>query len=124
MNAEGSQLAQVRPGVTTAVTAYSNPVPPSGRGMNAEVTLIVIANTTASPAKASVFHHNAGATHDQSHALFYQKTIPANDTMIIAIPSPNSGIAVKPGGTIGVQTDTASALTFSLYGVTQQVPTR
>lgn len=121
MNAEGSRLAQVRPGVTTAVLGYANPQT-GGRGLNLEITLIVVCNTTAAPAAFSIYHDDAGSTYSQATALYYGKVLAANDTVLIAIPSQNSGIAVKPGGNIGVQSSVASALNFTIYGVTQQVP--
>lgn len=118
MNAEGSQLAQIRPSGTAAVLAYAN-----GR-LNAEITLIVVCNTTASPVNFSIFHDNDGTTFDQSTALYYAKSLAANDTALLPFHSPNAGLAVRPSGNIGVQTSTANALNFTLYGVTQQIPTR
>lgn len=125
MNAEGSQLAQVQPSGTAAVLGYSNPaVASGGRGLNAEVTLIVVCNTTASPVNFSIFHDKDGTTYDQSTALYYAKALAANDTLLIPFHAPNAGLAVRSGGNIGVQSSVANALTFTLYGVTQQVPTR
>jgi len=124
MNGESTQLAQVRPAGTTAVLGYENPVPPQGRGLNTEITLVVVCNTTGSAANFSVYHDNDGDTFDQTTALYYGKSLAANETLFLSIPSPNSGVAVKAGGKIGVQSSVANALTFSLYGITQQVPTR
>jgi hypothetical protein len=124
MNAEGSQLAQVRPSGVTAVVGYSNPIAAAGgrRGLNAEITLIAVCNTTAAPAAFSLFHDDDGTVFSQATALYYGKSLAANDTALIAIPSPNSGFAMKPGASFGVQSSVASALTFTFYGVTQQVP--
>jgi len=125
MNGESTQLAQVRPNATAAVTAWTNPIPAQGRGLNAEITLIVVCNTSAESANFSLFHDNAGTEiFNEATALYFGKAVAAGESMFIAIPSPNSGVAVKSGGQIGVQTSVADALTFTFYGITQQVPTR
>jgi len=125
MNGANTLLAQTRPNATTAVLAWNSPPVQQGRGLNAEITLIVVCNTTGSAANFSIFHDDGGGSvFDQTTALYYAKSLAANDTLFLSIPSANSGVAIKAGGQIGVQTSVANALTFSLYGITQQVPTR
>lgn len=121
MNAEGKLLSQMRPSGTTAVQAYQSPPAAASKGLRTEITFIVICNTTASPASFSLYHHDSGTTYDQTTALFYAVIVPANTTTLIETQTTNGGIAIKPGGTVGIQTSVASALTFSLYGVTQQL---
>lgn len=118
-NAPASQLAQTRPANTTAATAFTAVA-------RTEITLIVIANTTASAATARLFHDDDGTTYDQTTALLYDVTVPANSSLFITAETLGSGLTVNnsksPGvaaGTIGVRTGTNNALTFTLYGVVQ-----
>lgn len=114
-----SQLAQTRPGSTTAATAFTAVA-------RTEITLIVIANTTAAAARARVFHDDDGTTYDQTTAILYDVVVPANSSLFIAAETLGAGLTVNnsksPGvaaGTIGVRTDTNDALTFTLYGIVQ-----
>jgi len=101
------QLAQSRPATTSAVSILNNARP-------WEVDLIVICNTTNQPADFSIFHDADGTTYDQSTALVYQAAINPNDTVH---HEPKIPIAnVDGNGNLAVQTDTAIALTFSVYG--------
>ena len=112
--ASGSQLAQSRPSGTSAVSVFTATIA-------TEITRIVISNTTGSAANASLFHDDDGSTFDQTTALMYAVSIPANSTTMIESGGAGSGFHVKPSGQIGVQTGTGSALTFTLYGITEQV---
>jgi hypothetical protein len=112
--ASGSQLAQSRPSGTSAVSVFT-------ASMVTEVTKIVIANTTGSAADAYIFHDDDGSTFDQSTALIYNKSVPANDYITLEAGAIGGGLFVSDGGEIGVQTDTGSALTFTLYGITQDI---
>ncbi len=112
MNAQGSLLAQVRPSGTSAVTGFT------AENLLTELTLIVICNTTGSAANFSIFHDDDGTTFDQSTALVYAKSLAANTYEVVRIASPSSGIMIQPGGSVGVQSGTGNALTFSIYGLT------
>ncbi len=112
--AAGSQLAQSRPAGTSAVSAFTASVA-------TEITRIVIANTTSSSANASLFHDDNGSTFDQTTALLYAVAIPANSTTIIESSGLGSGFHMAADGQIGVQTGTGSALTFTIYGITEIV---
>ena len=102
------QLGQARPGVPgTPVTIY-NPA----AGVETRVSSLVIANTTGSSAKYRVFHDDNGSTFDQTTALYYDVALDANRTIILA---PRIDMADDTGN-IGVDSDVASALTFTLYG--------
>lgn len=107
MALQEKQLGQSRPSGTSAVSIY-NPA----SGVTAIIKNIVICNTTGSPAKFSVYHHEAGTTYDQSTALCYQVDIQKNQTITI-----DSFMAMhNSSGHLAVQSDTGNALTFTVYG--------
>lgn len=114
MNAQGAQFAQLRPGGTTAVTLFTADV-------LTEITRLIACNTTGSPVACRIFHDDDGTTYDQGSALYYDKVIPANDSLDLAAGGhENGGLHVDAGGSIGVRTATSSALTFTAYGVTSK----
>ena len=114
MFASGSQLAQSRPADSTATTAFTASIP-------TEITRIVVCNTTGTGADYSIFHDDDGTTYDQGTALFYEVTVAANSTDLIDFGGMGGGIHVRKGGSVGVKTGTGSAITFTLYGITQSV---
>jgi len=116
--AKGSLLAQVAPANTTAATAYTCGDVPT------EITRILVCNTTAVAAAARIFHDDAAASYVAGTALWYDKNIPANETVELTSPSVGAGIHLKKSGTIGVRTGTANALTFSIYGITATLAQR
>lgn len=101
-------LAQSRPAGTGAVSLYS----PSTNHY-AMFKYIVIANTTALAANASVFLHASGTTYDQTTALLYAKAIAANASEFIDFAD---GIEIADAANVGIQTGTGNALTFTLMG--------
>lgn len=101
-------LAQARPTNTSTATLYS---PPTNR--RAKVSKIMIANTTASPAAASIFADVDGTTFDQTTAILYAKSIAANDSETIDF---DDGMELADAGTIGCQSGTSSALTYTVLG--------
>lgn len=111
--ASGSQLAQARPAGTSAVALYT-------ATMRTEATLLVIANTTGTAAAYSVYHDDDGTTYDATTALAEAVSLAANATVyLLASPAPGCGLVVRSGGTLAIKTGTGSALTFTLYGVTE-----
>jgi hypothetical protein len=114
MNTSGFQIAQIRPSGTTAVEAYT-------ASIVTEIRKIAICNTTGSAALFSLFHDDDGSTFDETTALHYQQTVPPKTTITIDADMEAGGISVKVGGQIGVQTDTANAFTFTMYGRTAEV---
>ena len=110
MFASGSQLAQTRPANTSTATAYT-------AKKQTEVTRFVICNTTGTASTFSLYHDDDGSTYDQTTALVYSASIAANTTQFIDFFGAGSGIFVTANGTIGIQSGTSSALTFSIYGV-------
>lgn len=109
----GSQLAQSRPSGTTATSIYT-------ATLRTEITVISICNTTANTAKFGIFHDDDGSTFDQTTALHYTQDIPSYTTVYLNAES-LGGITIAPDGQLGIQTDTASALTFTVYGVTEEI---
>lgn len=101
-------LAQSRPSGTSAASIYSPP-----DNFYALVYSIVIANVTGSAANASVFLDPDGTTYDQTTALLYAKSIPANDSEFIEL---TVGLEIDAAANIAVQTGTGDALTFTLMG--------
>lgn len=107
--AAGLQIAQNRPAGTSAISVYT-------AALRTEVTTIAICNTTASAARFSLYHDDDGSTFDATTALNFDQEIAGKSTVYIQSESVGTGVIVAIGGQIGVQTDTANALTFSVYG--------
>lgn len=102
---EATQLAQSRPSDTSATWVYQP-------DRLATIETIYICNTTGSPASASIFLGWNSDTYDQTTALMYAVPIPANSTTIIDQQS----LPMTSESNLAVQTGTANALTFSIYG--------
>jgi hypothetical protein len=111
--ASGSQLTQSRPSGTSAVTLFT-------ATLGTEVTSLVLANTTGSAATYSIYHDNAGTTYSEATALVFGASLAANTTVtLFASPSPGCGLTISSGGSVGVKSGTGSAITYTLYGVTE-----
>lgn len=118
-NASATLLAQY-----TASDALANTVF-TAAGVQVEVTRVVVCNTSASPVAFSIFHDNTGsATHDATTALYFGKSLAANDSFTLEITGPNGGIHIKSGGTIGFTDASSGDLTLSLYGISQSIAGR
>ena len=100
-------LGQTRPGNTTAAAGYTAVV-------QTEITSVLVCNTSSSSAKFRLFHDEGGSSYDQTNALFYDAVIAAGQT--VSIHAEEHGLGLEAADTLGVRTDTASALTFSIYG--------
>lgn len=101
-------LGQLRPADTNAASLYS-PASPAKRAI---VRTIIVANNTGSAATFRIFHDNDGTTYDQSTALYYGKSVAANDTHKIETYI----VMDDTSGNLAVRTGTANALTFTAYG--------
>lgn len=113
-NASATLLAQYTAADAVANTVYT------AQGLQAEITRVIVCNTSASPVAFSLFHDNSGSvTHDATTALYFGKSVAANDSFTLEITGPNGGIHIKSGGTIGFADDSGGDLTLSLYGITQ-----
>lgn len=109
--AAGSLLAQSRPSGTTAATLFTATMP-------TEITSIVVCNTSAAAATFRICHDDDGTTYDQTTALYYDANINAGETMWLSGGFIGGGMHMAKDGTLGIRTNTASALTFSAYGIT------
>lgn len=116
MLAVGGLVGQIAPTDTSAVTAYEQELLPV-----LEVTSICVCNTTGTAATFRLFHDVGGSTYAASNALYYDKSVPANDSIWIRAESMGAGISLAKGDTLGVRSGTANALTFSVYGAGAQV---
>lgn len=115
MIASGYQIAQVNPSGTAAVSALAGLA-----RKDITVTRIVVANVTGAAAAYSIYHDDDGATFSTATALFYAVSLGANSTEMIEFPLNaygSGGIIIPRAGHLGVQTDTGSSLTFTVYGI-------
>jgi len=104
-------LAQIRPSGTGATTAYTKPA----KNL-ATVNSIAVCNTTGGTVNYSVYVCINGTTYDQTTAIAYASPIVANATYIIDLPFTLD----TTNGTVGVQTSSANALTFTLIGTIKE----
>lgn len=105
-------LAQTRPSGTSAVSAYS-----PGTRVKTFIHKIIICNTTSSAAAFSIFLDEDGTTYDQTTALYYAVNINANDTVELFSYQKDHWLPMNSSaGNLAVQTDTGSALTFTIIG--------
>ena len=121
-HAQGELLAQIRPGVTTPVLAFT------ASNLRTEITLMTVAIDPAGPANVNIaiYHDDEGTgTYDMTTLIgSEQRTNQTQNTFVFQAQHPGSGILVKPGGQIAVQTDNIDDVNFSLYGVTESLAER
>lgn len=102
------QLAQERPGTTSATAVYS----PSGkRGI---ITWMTICNTTGTAATFVLHHDDDGAVSGSSQKLFGPISVAANTTW--TPPGGRCFIPVADGGNIIFTQGTSASLCITLYG--------
>jgi|DEB0MinimDraft_10_1074344.scaffolds.fasta_scaffold00964_2 hypothetical protein len=111
MFAKGSILGQSRPTDTSTATLFTATVP-------TEITSIAVCNTSGAPATCRIHHDQNGTTYATGNALYYDKSIGANDTLWIDSGGLGSGLHLEANDSIGIQTGTADTLTFTMYGIT------
>jgi len=109
-------VAQLAPANTSTATLYTQSNLPS-----LEVSSICVCNTTGTAATFRLHHDVNGTTYAAGNALYYDKSVPANDSIWIKAESMGAGISLGEGDSLGVQSGTANALTFSVYGTGAQV---
>jgi len=103
------QLGQLRPANTTAASIYQTPA-----STTTIITNLTVTNTTAATAKFRVFHDDNGSTYDETTALAWDVQVAPGEAYII---SKVGWLMNDASGNLAVRTDTASALTFTAYGV-------
>ena len=109
-----SQIAQVEPVTTGAVVAYS-------ANLHTEITKIIVANTSNTSRTFRIFHDDDGANYSTNCALFYDVYIAPNASIFMDTDARGGGISVSRNGTIGARSPATAVLTFSIYGITQEV---
>lgn len=114
MRVSAAQIAQVRPANTTAATAFTATI-------KTEVTSIIVSNTSGATAKCRIFHDDDGSTYDETTSLYWDVTVNADSTFEISAGVDGAGFTIGENGTLGVRTSVASALTFTVYGITQNI---
>lgn len=102
------QLGQGRYNNTTNNTVYTVPA-----STTAQFTSIRVANTTSSAITVRIFATPSGGTSDQTTAIVYDFTIPANDYHEF-IEKP---IILEAAGTLVFQNGTANAGTITISGL-------
>lgn len=102
-----NQLGQARPSDTNPLSIYS-----PANNVTGIVKMIRIVNTTGAAATYRMFHDKNGTTYDESTALEWDKSIAANSSEQI-----DCFVPVKSTGNLAIRSGTASALTFTVYGV-------
>jgi len=98
----------LRPANTTAASLYS-PIAPVKRWI---AKTLRVCNTSGSGATFRIFYSKAGTIYDETTAQFWDHPIAADTT--VDITSFMAGASTS--GNVGVRTNTANALTFSLFG--------
>jgi len=100
-------IGQARPTNTTATSLYT-----VATDITVIVKTIVIANTSGSTAKYRLFHDESGTTYNETTALSWDVEVASGEKEVVNLfVCSNSASA-----TFGVRTNTASALTFTMYG--------
>lgn len=100
------ELGQSRPSGTAAASIYQ----PDSKGF---IDSVFVTNVGSTSASFSIYLDADGTTYDQSTALYYQQNINAGTTVELWF---EKGIPITNSGNLAVQTDTANAITFSVYG--------
>lgn len=107
MQLQEKQLGQLRPANTTAASLYSPGANVTGIAKN-----LIVCNLTAIEATFRVFVDDDGTTFDETTALFFDVPLLGNTTVLIDMYAAMN----NPAGNLAVQTGTASALNFTLFG--------
>ena len=125
-HAQGELLAQVRPGVTTPIEAYSSDQ------LRTEITLILavidpsVVLGTPGQTDIAIYHDDSGSsTFDQSTILWSETRLQLlQEPIVFQAQHPGSGITVDANGQIAVETADADDVTFLLYGITETLAER
>lgn len=107
----GTVLAQVRPSDTSNTQVYS-----PASGITAEITRVLVVNTSNGNDTFSIFLHRTGTTYDESTALFWDETLNSDTTREIE----GSWWLDDPDGNLAVNAGTGNAVTFTFFGIEHQ----
>jgi len=108
MALQEKQLAQRRDNDTSTHSLYS-----PGASTTTIVREIIFCNTSGSGATFRLFLDDDGSTYDQTTALFYDMSVPADQAYSISgfFPMNNSS------GNLAYSQNTANAFTITVFGV-------
>jgi len=98
-------LAQIRENSTNPALLYQ-----PAAGEVAEVSLR-ISNNTAGAVLVRVFHDIDGTTYDEASAIIWDYSITAGLFLVLL------GIKMNSSGALAYRSDTANALTVTVYGI-------
>ena len=111
MQRVAKQLAQSRPTDTTAVSILSPSI-----GQRLYVMQVVVCNQTGTAATFRIFHDDDGTTYDETTALYFDKNLPANDTLRIYMQDDPGWPMQDAAENLAVRSGTGSAITYTVYG--------
>lgn len=117
MQASGTLLAALRPLTGSDTDLFE-------ASLDTEVTQIFCCNITSGAVPFRLHHVVAGDLPAQENALFYDKTIPANDTFRLIAEVENCGIKLAAGDKLVVRSPTGGSITYSAYGITAHTAPR
>lgn len=112
--AEGSRIFTTRPGDTNTATVFT-------ATLLTELTRLLVCNTTGGAVTFRLYHIPAGELVDLDYAVWYDKSVAANDTFTFGGDTNNGGIHLEEGDMIAVRSSSADALVFHGYGVTANI---
>lgn len=99
-------LGQSAPANTSNADLYTVPA-----ATEAVISTLFVSNTTSTDATCRIFIRVGGAAAAASNALVYDGTVAANDFVAVT-----TGITLAATDVITIQSGTADALTFQLFG--------
>jgi len=108
MALQEKQLGQARENSTNAVSVYS-----PGASTTTIIKSVVVCNQSAAAATFRIFLDDDGTTYDQTTALYYDVSIPADTTVQIDTYWPMNDAT----GNIAYRSSVANALTITVFGV-------
>ena len=119
-HAQGELLGRLRPANTAAATIYQ------ADELRTEITLITASLTpsAAGPVAVGIYHDDAGVVYGDNSIVTNPSMVKGASAIVFQAQHPGSGIMIKPGGSLGVSSATASAVNFSVYGITSNIAER
>lgn len=112
--AQGSRLFSVRPANTSDTDAFE-------ATLQTELTKLFVCNNTGGALTFRLHHVLAGGSASLDNALYYDKSVAANDTLIFGGDTPNGGIHMAEGDKLVVRSSSGNGLAFNGYGVTATI---
>lgn len=116
LHGKGQLLAQVRPGVTSAVELFK------AAELPVEVTLIMAAIVDSALANTTVemFHDDSGSdTWDATTMVLVKQLDRTAGMVLFQATHAGSGIMLNANGSLGVAVGDANDVVLSVYGVTE-----